>query len=94
MIQITKKLTGKKYWRSLDQYYQTTEFQDWLNKSFRRKRDGDARRAFAPQRSEADGCFVCARRPDRLPPTGRAYSAVFAQASRIASTASRSFTTR
>ena len=34
MIQITKKLTGKKYWRSLDQYYQTTEFQDWLNKEF------------------------------------------------------------
>jgi MoCo/4Fe-4S cofactor protein with predicted Tat translocation signal len=34
MIQITKKLTGKKYWRSLDQYYQTPEFQDWLNKEF------------------------------------------------------------
>jgi molybdopterin-containing oxidoreductase family iron-sulfur binding subunit len=34
MIQITKKLTGKKYWRSLDQFYQTTEFQDWLNREF------------------------------------------------------------
>ena len=34
MIQITKKLTGKKYWRSLDQFYQTPEFQEWLNKEF------------------------------------------------------------
>ena len=34
MIQITKKQTGKKYWRSLDQYYQTPEFQDWVNKEF------------------------------------------------------------
>ena len=34
MIQITKKLTGKKYWRSLDQYYQTPEFQEWLNREF------------------------------------------------------------
>jgi MoCo/4Fe-4S cofactor protein with predicted Tat translocation signal len=34
MIQITKKVTGKKYWRSLDQFYQTPEFQDWLNKEF------------------------------------------------------------
>jgi molybdopterin-containing oxidoreductase family iron-sulfur binding subunit len=36
MIQITKKPigTGKKYWRSLDQYYQTPEFQSWLNKEF------------------------------------------------------------
>jgi len=34
MIQITKKLTGRKYWRSLDQFYQTPEFQDWLNKEF------------------------------------------------------------
>ena len=34
MIQITKKLTGKKYWRSLDQLYQTPEFQAWLNREF------------------------------------------------------------
>jgi molybdopterin-containing oxidoreductase family iron-sulfur binding subunit len=34
MIQITKKLTGKKYWRSLDQFYQTSEFQDWINREF------------------------------------------------------------
>jgi MoCo/4Fe-4S cofactor protein with predicted Tat translocation signal len=34
MIQITKKLTGRKYWRSLDQYYQTPEFQGWLNREF------------------------------------------------------------
>lgn len=36
MIQITKKPsgTGKKYWGSLDQYYQTPEFQSWLNKEF------------------------------------------------------------
>ncbi len=34
MIQITKKLTGKKYWRSLDQVYQAPEFQDWLNREF------------------------------------------------------------
>src|SRR5687767_1556862 len=35
MIQITtKKLSGKKYWRSLDQYYQTPEFQKWLNDEF------------------------------------------------------------
>ncbi len=34
MIQITKKLTGKKYWRSLDQFYQTSEFQAWLNREF------------------------------------------------------------
>jgi molybdopterin-containing oxidoreductase family iron-sulfur binding subunit len=34
MIQITKKVTGRKYWRSLDQFYQTPEFQDWLNKEF------------------------------------------------------------
>ncbi|HYP09409.1 MAG TPA: TAT-variant-translocated molybdopterin oxidoreductase [Bryobacteraceae bacterium] len=34
MIQITKKLTGKKYWRSLDQFYQTTEFQNWINREF------------------------------------------------------------
>ena len=34
MIQITKKLTGKKYWRSLDQFYQTPEFQEWLNREF------------------------------------------------------------
>jgi MoCo/4Fe-4S cofactor protein with predicted Tat translocation signal len=36
MIQITKnkKLTGKKYWRSLDQFYQTPEFQNWLNREF------------------------------------------------------------
>jgi molybdopterin-containing oxidoreductase family iron-sulfur binding subunit len=34
MIQITKKLTGKKYWRSLDQFYQTPQFQEWLNKEF------------------------------------------------------------
>src|SRR5687767_353607 len=35
MIQITtKKLTGKKYWRSLDQFYQTPEFQSWLNNEF------------------------------------------------------------
>ena len=34
MIQITKKLTGKKYWRSLDQFYQAPEFQNWLNSEF------------------------------------------------------------
>ncbi|MDZ4798136.1 MAG: TAT-variant-translocated molybdopterin oxidoreductase [Bryobacteraceae bacterium] len=34
MIQITKKLTGKKYWRSLDQFYQTSEFQTWVNREF------------------------------------------------------------
>jgi MoCo/4Fe-4S cofactor protein with predicted Tat translocation signal len=34
MIQITKKLTGKKYWRSLDQFYQTPEFQDWIDREF------------------------------------------------------------
>src|SRR6187551_1186084 len=34
MIQITKKLTGRKYWRSLDQFYQTSEFQEWVNKEF------------------------------------------------------------
>jgi MoCo/4Fe-4S cofactor protein with predicted Tat translocation signal len=34
MIQITKKLTGKKYWRSLDQFYQAPEFQNWLNQEF------------------------------------------------------------
>jgi MoCo/4Fe-4S cofactor protein with predicted Tat translocation signal len=34
MIQIQKKLTGRKYWRSLDQVYQTPEFQEWLNKEF------------------------------------------------------------
>jgi MoCo/4Fe-4S cofactor protein with predicted Tat translocation signal len=34
MIQISKKLTGKKYWRSLDQFYQAPEFQDWLNREF------------------------------------------------------------
>jgi len=34
MIQITKKLTGKKYWRSLDELYQTSEFQEWLHKEF------------------------------------------------------------
>jgi len=25
---------GKKYWRSLDQLYQTPEFQQWLNQEF------------------------------------------------------------
>ena len=34
MIQITKKLTGRKYWRSLDQLYQTSEFQSWLQSEF------------------------------------------------------------
>lgn len=34
MIQIQKKLTGKKYWRSLDQLYQTPEFQEWMNREF------------------------------------------------------------
>jgi molybdopterin-containing oxidoreductase family iron-sulfur binding subunit len=34
MIQITKKLTGRKYWRSLDQFYQTPEFQGWINREF------------------------------------------------------------
>src|SRR3954454_14175317 len=35
MIQInTKKLTGKRYWQSLDQLYQTPAFQDWLQKEF------------------------------------------------------------
>ena len=34
MIQITKKLTGKKYWRSLDQFYQAPEFQNWLKSEF------------------------------------------------------------
>jgi molybdopterin-containing oxidoreductase family iron-sulfur binding subunit len=36
MIQITtkKKLTGKRYWRSLDQFYQTPEFQKWLTREF------------------------------------------------------------
>ncbi|HYP12454.1 MAG TPA: TAT-variant-translocated molybdopterin oxidoreductase, partial [Bryobacteraceae bacterium] len=34
MIQITKKLTGRKYWKSLDQYYQTPEFQSWLHREF------------------------------------------------------------
>jgi MoCo/4Fe-4S cofactor protein with predicted Tat translocation signal len=36
MIQITRKTkqTGKKYWRSLDQVYQTPEFQNWLHREF------------------------------------------------------------
>ncbi|HYO82963.1 MAG TPA: TAT-variant-translocated molybdopterin oxidoreductase, partial [Bryobacteraceae bacterium] len=34
MIQITKKLTGRKYWKSLDQFYQTSEFQEWMNREF------------------------------------------------------------
>ena len=35
MIQITnKRATGKKYWRSLDQYYQTPEFQKWIQEEF------------------------------------------------------------
>ena len=34
MIQISKKLTGKKYWRSLDQLYQTSEFQSWIKNEF------------------------------------------------------------
>ncbi|MBC8167450.1 MAG: TAT-variant-translocated molybdopterin oxidoreductase [Bryobacteraceae bacterium] len=34
MIQITKKLTGRKYWRSLDQLCQTSEFQEWVNREF------------------------------------------------------------
>ena len=70
MIQITKKLTGKKYWRSLDQFYQTPEFQEWLNREFPSRSGGDARRAIPAQHSEADGRVVCARRSDRLPPSG------------------------
>jgi MoCo/4Fe-4S cofactor protein with predicted Tat translocation signal len=34
MIQIHTKQTGKKYWRSLDQLSQTSEFKDWLHREF------------------------------------------------------------
>jgi molybdopterin-containing oxidoreductase family iron-sulfur binding subunit len=35
MIQIAnKRPTGRKYWRSLDQYYQTPEFQKWIAEEF------------------------------------------------------------
>ncbi|MBC7924658.1 MAG: TAT-variant-translocated molybdopterin oxidoreductase, partial [Bryobacteraceae bacterium] len=34
MIQISRKLTGRKYWQSLDQLYQTSEFQSWVNREF------------------------------------------------------------
>ena len=34
MIQISKKLTGRKYWRSLDQLHESGEFQSWLDTEF------------------------------------------------------------
>ena len=49
MIQIHTKQTGKKYWRSLDQLSQTSEFQEWLDREFPANASEMTGRHVAPQ---------------------------------------------
>ena len=94
MIQITKKLTGKKYWRSLDQYYQTPEFQEWLNSEFPSEAaemlDEPSRRNILKLMGASfalGGLTACRRPVEHILP-------ILERRGRTSSTASRSTTTR
>ena len=74
MIQITKKLTGRKYWRSLDQFYQTPDFRTQLNKEFPGSASEMLDEPSTAQCPEAHGGLFRPCRPYRLPPSGREHS--------------------